>query len=281
MFKSRALEALQQTDNYPTHVLEAYRDDNHIELAVGQEGFKEFFGDLSKSIKQISVRCSAWFRLRPPLTEVNKTRRALEAAGMTYDRIFEVSVPMIPNTKELVSHYIERLEEKEKILDKIQVILPLAMRRYSDYINRIDKLANVLPDASIWTSFEYNYDEVIEKDQSFFDTSRRDGVVPFGEAYRSLNDYTDCGQHLDALNARLQAHRPSQLKTDVDRLSGVLDRLHAKTKEHALPDVWKESIANDVLALAKWVEYYAITMNQVMQATLVVKQAGEALLKIK
>lgn len=278
MFKQSALNAIRNPEIHPSHFLELYRDGSHTELTVGQEGFKEFFGDLSKSIKQISVRCSAWFRLRPPLTDVNRTRRELDNRGLTYDRVFTTTVQTVPNTTGFLSDHIARLEEKEHLLGCIHKIIPVALTRYSGYINRIDSLAQSLPDASIWTDFHHDYDETVAKDQSHFNPDTRSGTAEFGQVYRSLNDYVDCGQHLDALNARIQAHKPSRVKEQVDRLTGVIDRLHAKTKEHALSDAWRESIANDVLTLAKWVEYYAITMNQIMQATLVVRSAEKDLL---
>lgn len=275
MFNTPHLDALSVEQVSIEHFLTLYRGETYEEPSL--EGFKEFFSGLNTSVREIATRCSAWFRLRPPVTDVNAVKRALDSKDITFDQVMAMEVPTLPHTKDLVSVLVERLETKEKILADVKAMIPKAVQRYSGYINRADRLGNTLPDASIWNGFKHDYAAICDADQAVFVSEAREGLAEFDTQYTSLGDYVNAGQRLDRLNAAIHAQRPSRVKEDVDRLSGVIDRLQKATKEHALPDAWKQAIGDDVLQLARWIEYYAITVYQLMQLTQVVVATGKLL----
>lgn len=276
--ETAATEALSFPEAYTIHADIESRD--ITDLDVSYEGFTDFFGGVGKKLKQISVRCSAWFRLRPPLTNWSKFKQYVERHDIKFVNIWglEVPAPYGQTCKSNVA--VARFEERKAILEKlVKHVIPAAIHRYGDYLNRIDKLTNALPDTPLFAEFPYNYNEEIAKDSAIFDANKRSGYAEIGDLFESFGDIYNIEKQVDEINTELANIKPTSVKRDVDRLAGILDRLYQQTKKAELTEKWKEVLINDIQALAEWVEYYAITQHQLASFTTALVQTNAVIQK--
>ena len=273
-----AVESAQFPLAYIQHADQEARYD--IALETSLEGFNDFFGGIGKQLKQLSIRCSAWFRLRPPLTDWRKLKQHVERTDAKFVNLWgmEVPAPYGQNCKSNVA--VARFEERKVILQKlVKHVIPAALRRYGDYLNRIDKLANSLPDTSLFAEFPFDYQEEITKDSAVFDTNKRSGYAEIGDLFESFGDIYNIEKQVDEINTDLARIKPTSVKRDVDRLAGLLDTLYRKTQGSELTEKWKEVLVNDIQALAEWVEYYAITQHQLTSFTTALVQTNAVIKK--
>lgn len=175
-----------------------------------------------------------------------------------YIGVKDAGVQIPPGFKGNMSDYITTMSKVMFLLEDFhEKYFPSADKYLATLLNDDRKLYSHQSFTDVDLAKNINESKTLIAD--FFKGSQASHLKPFGDVYRSLNEWQDSMGELNALLRRLNSYSPDMVTKEINSLSDKADRLILKLKKKGdaqITQATAKDIANVIYTMATAYEFY-------------------------
>lgn len=239
---------------------------------VSNEGFADVFSSVAGSFKRlyqnIFLGIKGFFQTMPSSPSAKEWKRFFEQSDLTYFDIEDLEVPVAfgqaTNNMVMVDRFLVRVQVIEKVV--ANSVIPMASRYFSKIVQSPDLLRNDVPMASMYHSFTAgDYEREVKLDRGLFNGDSKVEKAKFGDLNPSNGAFVQMLEKLEKCVRDVNL-LPSlkRIDRDVQNLTTLLDRVMKEASNFGITTGLQDQLVNDIEMTAKWVQYYALTIQQIV-----------------